>query len=394
MFRVSTISMFCPGALAGLLFLLACGGEPPAPATLVTDSAGVVVVEGPGTDVPLGWTAEPVLRLAALDEEGEGFFGASEVEVLGENRIAVLDQTAKRVVLFDSDGNFLTQYGREGSGPGEFQLPWEMLPMPEGGVAVFDVMNHRLERFDAELSPLAPRPFAQVSYFGGHMAYVGSSLVLPTNEPVEEGKHPQALTAMRPGDTLEVVRYVRNVGGTIILESCGMQLMGIEPIFSPPLLWTEAPEGRAVVVATDRYEIDLYREPEFRLERRIRRNVPVIEATESMAEASVGDAMRVMTPAGERVCDAAEVVEKRGFADVVPPIARVAVSPSGTIWIARWAPKGEDPAIDILTGEGEYVGTLPPGFPFPDAFLGTDRILRVEKDALDVASVQGYRVVR
>jgi hypothetical protein len=361
---------------------------------MVTDSAGVTIVTNSGEDRLLAWAAEPVARLAALEEEGEGFFDASDVTVLEGDRIAVLDRTAKRVVLVDEDGHFLAQYGREGSGPGEFQFPVEVLALANGGVAAFDVMNHRLERFDSALAPGAPDPFANLSYFGGHMAYVGPYLVLPTHDYTQPDVRPQALTAVGPRDTVEIVRYVQKVGGAIQIESCGMGFNGIEPIFSPSLRWSEGPDGVLAVVGTERYEVDLYRSPDFRLQRRIRRPLPVIEATLAMAEASIGDGMRVMTPTGVRVCEAREVAEKRGFAEEVPPIARVAVSPAGEIWLERWAPRHEPRAIDILTPDGEYLGTLEPGFPFPDALLGDDRILRIEKDEMDVASVVVYRVAR
>jgi len=149
-----------------------------------------------------------------------------------------------------------------------------------------------------------------------------------------------------------------------------------------------------VVVGTDHYEVDLYAPPGFSLVRRIRRQVPAIPATEARARATVGDGMRMMSAAGVRICDATEVVEKRGFAPVVPPISAVAVSPNGEIFLQRWAPEGEDRPIDILTLDGEYQGTLTPGFPFPEAFLGGDRIVVSERDELDLSSVAVYRIGR
>ena len=148
------------------------------------------------------------------------------------------------------------------------------------------------------------------------------------------------------------------------------------------------------MVGTGGYEVDIHRGPEFSLERRIRREVPAIRATQAMAEAQVGDGMRVMTPVGERVCDAAEVVEEQGFASEVPPIARIAISPSGEIYLQRWATRGEERATDVLSPKGEYLGTLALGFPFPDAFLGTDRIVVQEEDEMELESVVVYRIVR
>jgi len=351
-------------------------------------------VDHSGGDRELGWTAEQTLTISPAEDDSGGFFGVRDVEVMPGSRIAVLDGEGKKVVLFDERGDLLKQYGREGSGPGEFQYPLEMAADPGGGLVVFDLMNRRLERFDSTLTPLAPDPF-QVPYYGGHMAFVDSFLVIPGGEtgPEQEGR-PDLLTAMSDADTVEIVRYLRELGGTVQLESCGMGFSGIPPIFAPTTRWASGPGGSVVVAGTARYELDIYQAPDFRLQRRIRRDVRPIEATAAMAKATVGDGMRVMTPAGERVCDADEVVEKRRFAERVPPIARVAVSPGGEILLQRWAPDGEPRSIDVLDADGVYQGTLAPGFPFPDAFLGEDRIVLTEEDDLGLRSVAVYRILR
>jgi len=377
-----------------LLLLISCRPGAEAPSSVVVDSAGVALVTVPGEDRALEWSAERVLTIPPLEDEGEGFFGVRDLAVLTRNRIAVLDGEAKRVVLFDEEGHFLAQYGREGSGPGEFQWPLDMAPRPDGGLSVFDMMNRRLERFDENLSPLASDPLQGISYFGGGIAHAGPFMVIPTTDFTDPAVRPQVLSAVAPGDTVEIVRYVREVGGVITLESCGMRLSGTEPIFGPTTVWTVGQDSILAVVGTGRYEVDLYRRPTFRLERRLRREVPVIQATEAMARATIGDAMRVVGAGGERVCDAQEVVEQRGYAPEVPPIAQVAISPAGELFLQRWAPRGEARAIDVLTLDGHYLGTLAPGFPFPEAFLGDEKMVVQERDELDLASVVVYRIRR
>ena len=381
------------GLFSTFLLTFACGGEPPIPETVVTDSAGVTLVTGPGGDRALDWTAELLFSISPLVDEGDGFFGAQEVAVLENDRIAVLDGDAKRVVVYDADGGFLAQYGREGSGPGEFQMPFEMAAAPGGGVVVYDVMNRRLERFDAGLAPLAPDPM-QVPYFGGHLDFAGPFLVVPTRSLGESDRNTQGIVAISETDTVEVVEYPRDPGKQITLESCGMGFSGMGPIFEARTLWAAGPGGTVVVAGTDRYEVDLYREPNFGLERRIRRAVPAIRATTEIATATIGDGMRMVAAGGERVCAADEVVEKRGFRPEVPPISDLAVAPSGEIFVGRWAQEGEDRTIDILSPEGEYLGTLPPGFPFPEAFLADDRIVTTREDELGLQSVEVYRMVR
>jgi hypothetical protein len=50
--------------------------------------------------------------------------------------------------------------------------------------------------------------------------------------------------------------------------------------------------------------------------------------------------------------------------------------------------------IDVFSADGEYLGTLPAGFPLPDAWRGPDEFLRVELDAYDLPYVVVYRIER
>ncbi len=388
----SKATVLTPFLMTGLS-LTACGGGRGTPDMVVVDSAGVMVIDLPGADFPLNWTAEKVLELRPVEEEGEGFFGVTDVEVVAGNRIAVLDRMGKKVLFFDGEGRLLAQHGRQGSGPGEFQYPTELFTTPGGGVGVYDMMNRRLEQFDSSLSPIAPDPF-QVPYYGGQIAYAGPFRVIPVADLTVETHEIEVISAIRGPDTVEVVRYAREEGGTVQLESCGMTLSGMAPLFAPRTRWAASPGGMVAVAGTLRYEIDLYRQPEFILERRIRRRVPVIVATEELARESLGDGMRMVGAGGERVCDAAEVVEKRGFSPEIPPVASLVISPAGEIFLERWAPEGEERSIDVLDLAGEYRGTLAPGFPFPTAFLGEDRIVVREEDDLGLTSVAVYRVSR
>jgi tripartite motif-containing protein 71 len=55
-----------------------------------------------------------------------------------------------RVQVFDNDGNFLTQFGKFGTGPGEFDLPEHVAfdkKDKKGTVYVVDRGNHRIQTF-------------------------------------------------------------------------------------------------------------------------------------------------------------------------------------------------------------------------------------------------------
>jgi DNA-binding beta-propeller fold protein YncE len=62
----------------------------------------------------------------------------------------VADSNNHRIQVFDSNGQFITQWGSQGAGPGQFQEPWGVAVDEEGNVYVADSWNHRLQKFDSE----------------------------------------------------------------------------------------------------------------------------------------------------------------------------------------------------------------------------------------------------
>ena len=58
------------------------------------------------------------------------------------------DESNNRIQKFDSRGSFLTKWGREGHGPGQFKSPWGIACDALGNVYVVDNGNHRVQKFD------------------------------------------------------------------------------------------------------------------------------------------------------------------------------------------------------------------------------------------------------
>lgn len=60
------------------------------------------------------------------------------------------DQTNARIVKFSKDGKFLKEWGKKGSGPGEFDSPHSIALDSKGRVFVADRSNNRIQIFDAD----------------------------------------------------------------------------------------------------------------------------------------------------------------------------------------------------------------------------------------------------
>ena len=86
---------------------------------------------------------------------------------------------------------------------------------------------------------------------------------------------------------------------------------------------------------------------------------------------------------------------RRTFADEVPVLYSVKVDWEDRIWVARRGPTGDDDGpTDIVTPDGDYIGTLPPEWlRTPDAFGPGGLMAYIESDDLDVPTVRVVRLI-
>jgi uncharacterized protein (TIGR03663 family) len=86
-------------------------------------------------------------------EPGNGrntiFFGPRAIVMDTQGHLYVSDTGNKRIQVFDRDGNFVAQFGKSGSGDGEFNEPVGVAIDPAGNIYVADTWNQRIQVFDA-----------------------------------------------------------------------------------------------------------------------------------------------------------------------------------------------------------------------------------------------------
>ena len=80
---------------------------------------------------------------------GDGQFAfPSDVAVQSSN-VYVADQLNHRIQKFDSNGNFITKWGSEGSMDGQFVFPYAIAVDSSGKVFVAELINDRIQKFDS-----------------------------------------------------------------------------------------------------------------------------------------------------------------------------------------------------------------------------------------------------
>ena len=86
-----------------------------------------------------------------MPDPSQDFWGATDVAFAENGRIFVADGYCNaRVIEFDSTGRRIRQWGRRGSGPGEFNVVHAIAVGPQGNLYVADRENGRVQWFDLD----------------------------------------------------------------------------------------------------------------------------------------------------------------------------------------------------------------------------------------------------
>jgi predicted membrane-bound mannosyltransferase/sugar lactone lactonase YvrE len=82
-----------------------------------------------------------------LPESRSYFWGPRGIAVNGQGQVLVADTGNKRIVVFDSDGKYITEFGTAGLDPGQFDEPVGVAVAEDGTVFVTDTWNQRIQSF-------------------------------------------------------------------------------------------------------------------------------------------------------------------------------------------------------------------------------------------------------
>jgi hypothetical protein len=160
-----------------LLLISGCGS--PQPSDDASDSAGTAdnsATEDAAYVLPDADEYLTVTDSIGIELGDSNFvFGTiAGAEFTEDGDIAILDAQKSTVSLFTLDGEFIRRIGRNGSGPGEFQMPAAMSFMPEGGLVVSDGMGGKLVYFDenydylTETTGFIPSPPTTITAINGN----------------------------------------------------------------------------------------------------------------------------------------------------------------------------------------------------------------------------------
>ena len=262
------------------------------------------------------------------------------VTVDARGRVYVLDTGADGIKVFDGNGDYLRELGREGEGPGEFQDPRSVTAVGDR-VIVGDSGNARWSHFDLEGNhvedhayPVADRLEIVRATSGGEL--VGSTLGFAEDETIvrrfgaysSQGELLRALFELTLPSARTVMASLRPTGEPVAQVAVRGGMFGPVPWPSP--LAAVGGDGTFYVTTGDEYQV-LALDPQGAQRWALRVAAPVPTLTRE----EIDDVMAVVRDVYE---DATE--SEVSFPDRQPALSRMLVDGHGHLYVFPYVWEG------------------------------------------------------
>lgn len=412
-----------------------------APVVACADSAGRA--GDSAVDIPLVASTEEVYTVGAFaGDDWENFGDIARIVFDGGGNLYIVDGGGRRVVVVGPDGGHLRTIGAQGDGPGEFSSPMAAAILDDGRLVVFDFsLPGAFEIFDAEGrflrsvpvdlaagapgSVMLPLADGRLVSHSGMRFRMGPAPDGEADPEEEDHRRPIDVFSVDGADKESLYRAWnlppvesddelsgRDEQGRTALEFRFNRMRAFEPRLHVGVL----SDGRVAVADSTGYRVKLI-EMDGAVSGSVGRPIaaePVTGAVqdaerarrrEAFSESGEAPRIRLMGPATTLASEEGfaeqmrevmlEQVESMVFTDEIPVIADMAVDREDRIWVARTGAGGDgDGPTDLLTAEGDYVGTLTAdGLRIPDAYGPDGLMAYIESDEMDVQTVRVIRLV-
>lgn len=387
------------------------------------------------------WEMFGRIQEVAFDGDGNLYVFDGLGDMTGPENVRMLVSGDTRVLVFDPSGTFVREFGSSGEGPGEFNRPAGFAVLSDGTTVVSDAGHRAYQLFDASgnfmrmvrasdepqgpsvSGSIAPDPRGGAIFSGGFGGSVdirfssGDNAAPPTSRPVTRlGLAGEVVDTDTVADGwLPPRRDLDALVGNNIPVQLRQALGGMTmpTTFEPRFMAGVLPNGGIVYSDSSAYELKVTPPDAGAVARVLRRPLepePVTdrireeyEERQAAAREESGGAGGVSIIGVTRAAAGGNPsnpgsggagqsfnfeLEQRYYHEI-PVLRSLATTWGGRIWVQRG---GEEPntdgPIDILTAQGDYVGTYRTGATeMPDAFGPNGLAAFIEFDEYDVASV-------
>jgi hypothetical protein len=321
----------------------------------------------------------PRITLSAPDASySEPFSSIVGLRELGDGRVIVSDRLELAVRVVDFESGAVQEIGHAGQGPGEYQMPGELFPLPNGSTLLVDFGNMRMTviapdgRLVESASMITPDGrFINPAGTDGRGRVYFEMLELGSGSGGTDVPESAPLARLDRStgqiDTVGVLERKLPLQASGSRTSGGRAWRGLQrTVFPSADSWAVGSDGRVAVARCAEYRVEwLLEDGRSMVGPRIEYEpVPVTDADKEAWADRMSRSTAVMMMAGGGGRSGGRAVnlprpdpDEVEWPEFKPPFPREAVSvtPEGEAWVRRHTAYGEPQTYDVFNASGERV---------------------------------------
>lgn len=384
-------------------------------ATLVLACAGPSDDHAAGTSTASDTLVAAVsLRIGHSEGTEESLFGqVTSVAVGNDGLIYVADRIGSSVRVFSGTGEFLAWVGKEGSGPGEFRWPDDLLPTEDGRLVVRDL--RRITTFARSAASLFPDSVVSTWQLPGvslrsrrarfvDSIYFHPSFTYPDDVPIRYNYRLFAPNGF-DGDTVWVPPLANLSGGRTAFfrfpAGDGRMVDGLSQApFGPQATWIVTARGTFITAEGASDELFEYNRDGSAIRSingptAFARAIPPAERADTLA--ALQRRIDFLPVPLEDVQNVSPEVLSGNHADTLPSVIGLFSDTEDRLWVQRWPAEGHGASrvFDLLDMSGNHLFTVLVNAPLlsdPPPFFGAKFVAGVVRDP--VTDVEPVVIVR
>ena len=373
-------------------------------AVLTVDSAGVrVVTHQSNLDAPI-WVVDSLSTTIVGNREGEAGHDLSRLSGairLDDGGLVIADGGSSEIRYFNAKGDFVRAVGGNGSAPGEFRgLNW--IRRRADTIVAYDSRHQRLSFFDLDGALLRTTPIRESKElrYPRIVALLDDEIAL-----VQVGINPEAMSGVQAFDFMLYRYFFDGDSASAVGRFRGDETYfhigeGMVETFPVPFggAGSVSVSGNHFVVAhNDHFQFDVFT-INGALTGSIRRSSePSQVSSEDVARlrSDMGEAMGRRLEEVWREIPINETMPAFGHAPHLRDLPHFTTDDDGNLWVLEYTWKtGQPTEWTAYTSDGKVIGTLSLPPRHAPLHIGSDFIVLLARDALDVEIVKVQRLER